>query len=198
LPIFNHCKPIIPFTRTPIQTRSFHHQKPIFNQTEAVHIGGEEADEFEVQDVEISDVQEKQYVKKKFLRNKSVAELENTIFAVVSIGGKQFKVVEGDELTVNRIPVDVGTKIVFRKVLLVGGKQFTAIGRPIVQNATVTATVEQQARTSPVIVFKMKRRKGYRRWNQFRALVSTVRINKVEYNVDQEPVARQERVVSIE
>jgi large subunit ribosomal protein L21 len=195
------CSPIalVPFTHAPMRShiRNFHVQKPIL-QNEPVNIGGEEADEFEVQDVEVSDVKEKQYVKKKFLKNKSLDELKNMIFAVVSIGGKQYKVVEGDELTVDRIPVDIGTRITFKKVLLVGGKSFTAIGRPIVANASVIATVEQQTRTAPVIVFKMKRRKGYRRWNTFQGLISTIRIEEVKYEVDNVEVVREERVVAVE
>jgi len=177
------------------QPRYFHSQHVHRQQSEPVNVGGEEADEIEVQDV---DIQEKQYVKKIRLRNKSVVELKKMLFAVVHVGGKQYKVVKGDLLTVNRIPVDVGTQISLDKVLLVGGKAFTAIGRPLVANAKVLATVEQQTRSAPVIVFKMKRRKGYRRWKTFSALVSTLRIDDVIYDVDQAQVVREERVVAVE
>lgn len=198
-----------PFRSNLIYARNFNTQLlSKQQQTESVAIGGEEADEIEIQDVDVSEakfrdvdsgqLKEKQYDRKVFLKNKSITELKDMLYAVVHIGGKQYKVVKGDLLTVDRIPVDVGTQISLDKVLLVGGKSFTAVGRPLVSDAKVLATVEQQTRTAPVIVFKMKRRKGYRRWNTSQALVSTVRIDDVKYEVDAVQVVREERVVAVE
>ncbi|KAL0487646.1 RPL21 mitochondrial [Acrasis kona] len=171
------------------------------NLATPVMIGGEyesEDDEMEEQIVEAQEVKVKDSVQRASTISKSVADLRQLLFAVVAVGGKQYKVVEGDIIIVNRIPVDIGTKLVLNKVLLVGGKAFTAVGRPLVPNAKVTVTVEQQYRSAPVIVFKMKRRKRYRRWNGHQSLITYLRIEKVEYDVDSQKVIRDERIVGIE
>jgi len=119
------------------------------------------------------------------------------LFAVVQIGGHQYKVVVGDSLTVNPINAVVGSQIRLHKVLLVGGKQFTAIGRPLVSNAVIEATVEEHVDSKRLTVFKKKRRKGYRRWKSVRTPITSLRISKIHF--DQPAVdAAKERVVAIE
>lgn len=117
------------------------------------------------------------------------------IFAVVQIGGKQYKITVGDQLTVERIKADVGSSILLHKTLLVGGKDFTAIGRPLVQGCRVLATIEQHTHAKKVIVFKKKRRKGYRRWKGHEQLITTLRIDDIEYD---SKTPNPTRVVAIE
>jgi len=105
-------------------------------------------------------------------------------FAVVQVEGHQYKVTNGDRITVNRVPVEVGTQINLNKILLVGGKDFSAIGRPIVSNATVLATVEQHTRSAYTIAFKKRRRKNSKRWKGFQQQVTTLRIDDVKFNTE--------------
>ena len=85
------------------------------------------------------------------------------LFAVVHVAGKQYKVSAGDTIILNRIQADVGRSIALKKVLLVGGRDWTKIGTPLVDDETVevSATVTEHFRGAKVQVFKKKRRKGY-------------------------------------
>ena len=121
------------------------------------------------------------------------------VFAVIQTGGKQYKVAPGDLITVDKIPVDVDTQVKFQKVLLVGGSDYTAVGRPIIPQSYVTGTVCEQKRAAHVIVFKKKRRKGYRTTRGHRQLISVVRIDDIELSGEvNEQNGREERVVAVE
>ena len=84
------------------------------------------------------------------------------MYAVIKTGGKQYRVAEGDKLRVEKLPGDVGSEITFDEVLMVGGDK-VSVGSPLVSGATVKAKIVAQDRAKKVIVFKYKRRKGYRR-----------------------------------
>ena len=84
------------------------------------------------------------------------------MYAIVLTGGKQYRVQAGDRLRVEKLQMDLGTEYDITDVLLIGGDK-TIVGRPMVANAKVTAVVTQQKKDSKVIVFKKKRRQGYRR-----------------------------------
>ncbi|GMI83239.1 chloroplast ribosomal protein L21, ATPase-in-Seed-Development [Hibiscus trionum] len=86
------------------------------------------------------------------------------IFAVVMIGGRQYIVFPGRYLYTQRLKgATVDDKIVLNKVLLVGTKTTTYIGKPVVTNAAVHAVVEEQGLNPKVVVFKYKKKKNYRR-----------------------------------
>ncbi|XP_044475024.1 50S ribosomal protein L21, chloroplastic-like isoform X2 [Mangifera indica] len=86
------------------------------------------------------------------------------IFAVVMIGSRQYIVFPGRYIYTQRLKgANVNDKIILSKVLLVGTKTTTYIGKPIVTNAAVHAVVEEQGLNPKVIVFKYKRKKNYRR-----------------------------------
>lgn len=84
-------------------------------------------------------------------------------YAVIETGGKQYRVSEGDYLNVERLHVDAGTEITIDRVLMLGGDGSTRIGTPVVDGATVTASVDAHLRGDKIIVFKYKKRKNYRR-----------------------------------
>ena len=84
-------------------------------------------------------------------------------YAVIETGGKQYRVSVGDRLTVERLATDAGSEITFERVLLVGGDGSTRVGTPVVDGATVTATVDDHHRGEKIIVFKYKPKKRYRR-----------------------------------
>ena len=84
------------------------------------------------------------------------------MYAVIKTGGKQYRVSEGDRIRVEKLPGEVGSDITFDEVLMLGGEK-VAVGTPRVDGASVKATIVAQDRAKKVIVFKYKRRKGYRR-----------------------------------
>lgn len=85
------------------------------------------------------------------------------IYAVIATGGKQYRVKVGDRIAVERLSEDAGTDITIDQVLLVGGNGETKIGTPIVEGATVSATINEHGRGEKIVVFKFKKRKRYRR-----------------------------------
>ncbi len=84
------------------------------------------------------------------------------MYAVIRTGGKQYKVQPGDVLKVEKIEQNLGSEFDLTDILMVGGERLH-VGQPVLQNATVTVVVTKQARAPKVIVFKKKRRQGYRR-----------------------------------
>jgi large subunit ribosomal protein L21 len=84
------------------------------------------------------------------------------MFAVIKSGGRQYKVSVGERLEVNRLPVEPGTQVAFDEVLLISDANGTMVGNPLVENALVLATADEQGRGKKVIVFKYKSKKRYR------------------------------------
>lgn len=84
------------------------------------------------------------------------------MYAVIRTGGKQYKVQPGDVLKVEKIEQNLGSEFDLTDVLMVGGEKLH-VGQPVLQNAKVTVVVTKQARAPKIIVFKKKRRQGYRR-----------------------------------
>lgn len=86
------------------------------------------------------------------------------MYAIIRTGGKQYKVQAGDVLQVEKLEQDLGKEFDINEVLMIGGDA-AHIGQPLVKDAKVTVVVTKQAKTRKVIVFKKKRRQGYRRLN---------------------------------
>ncbi|KAL9984978.1 hypothetical protein ACROYT_G007326 [Oculina patagonica] len=109
-------------------------------------------------------------------------ETSGQIFAVVHIGGSQFKITVNDTILINRIDADTGDRIRIEKVLLVGGENFTVVGTPLVARdlARIEATVVEKTKGPKKIVFKMKRRKGYRRTKEHYQDITVLRINSIQ------------------
>ena len=84
------------------------------------------------------------------------------MFAIVEIAGKQFRVENEMTVKVPFLQKEVGDDVAFDRVLLVGDGEDVKIGRPVVEGATVNAKVVENGRDKKVVVFKKKRRKGYR------------------------------------
>ena len=85
------------------------------------------------------------------------------MYAIVKTGGKQVKVSQGDKLRVEHLTGETGDKITLDEVLLIGDKDKTTVGTPIIEGASVEAKIIDQIRDRKVIVFKKKRRHNYRR-----------------------------------
>lgn len=84
------------------------------------------------------------------------------VYAIVMAGGKQYRVKEGDELTIDRLEGESGDSIELGPVLLVGDGEETTIGTPAVDGAVVNATILEQGRGKKKVVFKYKAKKRYR------------------------------------
>ena len=85
------------------------------------------------------------------------------MFAVFESGGKQHTVSEGDQLKVELLPGEEGASIEFDKVLMISDGSASKLGNPFVENAKVTAKLIGHGKSKKVKIFKMKRRKDYRR-----------------------------------
>ena len=96
-------------------------------------------------------------------------------FAVIRTGGKQYKVAANDLVRIEKIAGDAGEVVTFENVLMVGD----AIGTPLVEGALVAGEVVEQLRDKKVIIFKKKRRQGYRRKNGHRQELTLVRITEI-------------------
>ncbi|MGD9637944.1 MAG: 50S ribosomal protein L21 [Alphaproteobacteria bacterium] len=97
------------------------------------------------------------------------------MYAVIKTGGKQYKVASNDVIKVEKLIAEVGSEVVFDEVLLAGDK----IGEPLVKGAKVTAEVLEQNRADKILVFKKRRRKGYRRTQGHRQHQTVVRIKNI-------------------
>ena len=101
------------------------------------------------------------------------------MFAIVEIAGQQFKVQSGQEIFVNRLDAEEGTSVDFDKVLLTSSGETVSVGTPTVSGASVSATVLEHLKGDKVIVFKKKRRKGYKVKNGHRSYLTKIKINSV-------------------
>ena len=101
------------------------------------------------------------------------------MYAIVEIGGQQFKVEQGRKIFVHRLEANEGDKVEFDKVLLVENKGKIAVGSPVISGAKVKATVVTHVKGEKVIVFKKKRRKGYQKWNGHRQQFSQIMIDGI-------------------
>jgi len=101
------------------------------------------------------------------------------MYAIVNIAGQQFKVAKDQQLFVHRLPGDEGASIEFDNVLLAedGGK-FT-VGTPTVKGAKVSATILSHLKGDKVIVFKKKRRKGYKKKQGHRQQFTKIEITGI-------------------
>ena len=110
------------------------------------------------------------------------------VFAVVEVSGTQYKVTPDDLIVTEKLKgVDINDKVRLNKVLLVGSKTETTIGRPYIPDASVTAAVEEQFLDGKVIVFKKRRRKNSRRTNGHRQPLTSLRILSVDVpNIEQQ------------
>ena len=101
------------------------------------------------------------------------------MYAVVTTGGKQYRVEPGSELEVERLSGDAGSSVTFDRVLLVGDGEAVTIGTPTVAGATVSGTVLGEALGPKLIVFKFKQKATYRRKNGHRQHLTRVRIDEI-------------------
>jgi len=100
-------------------------------------------------------------------------------YAIIQTGGKQYRVSEGDVLSVEKLDVEAGKETTFSDVLLVANGDKIEIGAPLVSGASVKAEVVEQYKDDKVVAFKFKRRKGYHRTVGHRRQLTELKITKI-------------------
>jgi len=102
------------------------------------------------------------------------------MYAIMTSGGKQYRVQEGDVLRLEKIDGDVGASVSFDQVLMVSDGEEVQLGRPILEGAAVHASIVEQDKAKKILVFKFKRRKRFRKKQGHRQPYTAVRIDKIE------------------
>lgn len=101
------------------------------------------------------------------------------MYAVIKTGGKQYKVSEGDLVKVEKVEGAVGETIELDQVLMVGGAE-VKLGTPLVPGAKVKAQIVAQEKDKKILVFKSKRRKGYRKKYGHRQPITRLKVAAIE------------------
>ena len=102
------------------------------------------------------------------------------MYAIVEIAGQQFKVQKYQKIFVHRLDAEAGKKVDFDKVLLVDNDGKVTLGAPAIKGAKVSAKVEEHVKGDKVIVFRKKRRKGYKKKNGHRQCFTAITITDIK------------------
>ena len=101
------------------------------------------------------------------------------MFAVIRTGGKQYRVAAGDKLKVEKLPGDVGSEVLLDQVLMVGEGAAIKVGAPLVAGAAVRATVVGHGKADKVTIFKLRRRKHYKKSQGHRQQYTEIQITGI-------------------
>ena len=101
------------------------------------------------------------------------------MYAVIKTGGKQYRVSAGDKLKIETVAGDVGSEIVLDKVLMVADGDKLNVGKPLVNGASVKATIVSHGRGDKIKIFKMRRRKHYQKHQGHRQNFTEIRIDGI-------------------
>lgn len=101
------------------------------------------------------------------------------MFAVIKTGGKQYRVMENEEIRVELLNAEAGSKIEITDVLMVGSDAGVKVGAPVVEGASVSAEVVTHDRNDKILVFKKKRRHNYRRTKGHRQHQTVLKITGI-------------------
>jgi len=101
------------------------------------------------------------------------------MYAVIKTGGKQYRVAKGDEVKVEQLEGEVGDEVAFDQVLLTSNGENVEVGQPFLENSKVVGRIARQGKDKKVVVFKYRKRKGYRRKKGHRQCFTLVRIEEI-------------------
>ena len=116
------------------------------------------------------------------------------MYAIVEIAGHQFKVSKDLKVYVNRLTCEEGSKITFDKVLLLDENGTITLGAPAIEGASVGARVLQHLKGDKVIIFKKKRRKGYKKRNGHRQYLTQIVIEGISTSAPKKAASKKEAV----
>ncbi len=101
------------------------------------------------------------------------------MYAIVRTGGKQYQVSQGDQIRVEKLVGDVGDTVELNDILMIVDGENINIGTPVLENAKITAKIVEQGKDKKIIVFKKKRRKGYRLKKGHRQPFTAINIQEI-------------------
>lgn len=101
------------------------------------------------------------------------------MYAIIATGGKQYKVAEGDIITVEKLGVEAGQEYTFDKVLVLAKDGNVKVGAPYVEGAAVTASVIGDGKAKKVVVYKYKPKKGFHKKNGHRQPFTKLQIKSI-------------------
>ncbi|MDH3393605.1 MAG: 50S ribosomal protein L21 [Desulfobulbaceae bacterium] len=101
------------------------------------------------------------------------------MYAIINTGGKQYQVAQGDRLRVEKLEGNVGDTVELSDVLMVVNDDDIKVGQPMVEGAKVTARIVEQGKAKKILVFKKKRRKGYKVQRGHRQLFTALEIKEI-------------------
>jgi large subunit ribosomal protein L21 len=102
------------------------------------------------------------------------------VYAVIESGGRHYRVAVGDTIDVEKVTAEAGDTVEIDRVIMVSGESGVTIGTPVVEGATVTATVREHFRGPKITVFKMKPKKRYRRKTGHRQSMTRLTIDSID------------------
>ena len=102
------------------------------------------------------------------------------MYAIIKTGGKQYKVAEGDILNVEKLDAEKGAEVVFDEVLAIVNDGEVTVGKPFINGAKVTATVEEQGKGEKILVFKYRAKVNYRKRMGHRQPYTAVKISGIQ------------------
>ncbi len=101
------------------------------------------------------------------------------MYVIVQTGGKQYQLKEGDTVRIERLEGEVGSQVVIDSVLAAKTDEGMKVGRPKIEGARVVGTIMRQGRAPKVLIYKFKRRKGFRRTKGHRQEFTEIRIDQI-------------------
>jgi large subunit ribosomal protein L21 len=101
------------------------------------------------------------------------------MYAVIKTGGKQHKVTEGELLNIEKVEGNKGDAVVFSEVLMVADGDDIRVGKPVVEGAKVIGEIMAQTKGPKIAVFRMKRRKGYKKKTGHRQQLTSMKIKQI-------------------
>ncbi|HTJ54381.1 MAG TPA: 50S ribosomal protein L21 [Nitrosospira sp.] len=101
------------------------------------------------------------------------------MYAIIKTGGKQYRVENGLKLKIEQVPADVGSELVIDQVLMIADGDNISMGKPLVNGASVKATVLEQGRHEKIRIFKMRRRKHYQKHQGHRQNYTQIQITGI-------------------
>ena len=111
----------------------------------------------------------------------TVKESTKNIFAVFSYENEQYKVSQNDIIMIARMAAEIGEEVSFKKCLMIGGQDFTAVGRPYLENSRITAVVEEHKKSHNVIYYLDRHKRKNVFWKNSQAQVTVVRVIGISY-----------------
>ncbi len=102
------------------------------------------------------------------------------MYAVISTGGKQYRIAQGDVIRVEKLDGDEGASVDFDRVLMIGDGDEVTVGRPYIEGSVVSGTIKNHGRGEKILVVKFRRRKNYRKQMGHRQAYTDVEITDIK------------------